>query len=292
MTLNKPQKQYINLTTATFLAIFSILFLAGISTAHAEGYSRNNNYNNNRNSYDCGCNTDRSSYGHRDEHRDYYYSAPTPRYIYQEPTYQYQQPVVYQQPVYQYQPAPVYQQPIVYQQPTYYQQPTTYYANNYTNTQYQNNLGALVVSCSSDPSVAFANQPVTWTAQVVNGLSPYTYSWTGSDGLTGTQSSVLNYYSTLGQKNAVVTVTSSDGLSGTITCGNSLTIRSTSNNSGTSTNTNNSTINSTSTTNQVNTNSAAVFGSVGGISLAIFAILIILILIGTIFYIVISRSKI
>jgi len=297
MNSNKSQNKYFYPIVASFLAVFSIFFLIGISTAHAEGHNRNSDSWGNRgghSSYDCGCEND---------HRDYYYSAPTPNYIYKEPTYAYTQPSptyiyqqpVYQQPIYQYQQPVVYQQPI-YTQPTYYQQPTTYYANNYTTTQYQNqtNLGGLTVSCSSDPSVAFTNQPVTWTAQVVNGLAPYTYSWTGSDGLTGTQSSVLKYYSTLGQKSAVVTVTSSDGLTGTITCGNSLTIRSASGNSNNNINSSTSTTNNNSTTtnNQINSNSAAAFGSIGGISFAIFAILLILILIATIFYIVLSRSKI
>ena len=322
MTINKFQNQYLNLITGSILAIFSVVFLANVPMAHAEGYNRGgySGYSSNYgSSYNYGGNYG-GNYGDRggnyggnygghggyDNNRGNYYPYHevippplTPTHIYvQEPTYTYVQPsptYVYEQPTYQY------QQPIVYQQPTYqYQQPTTYYQSTpttyYSNTtQYQNtNLGSLVVTCASDPSTAFINQPVTWTASVTNGLAPYTYSWTGSDGLTGTQNSVLKYYSSLGQKSAVVTVTSSDGLTGTISCSNSLTVRSSANTTS-NTSTNNSTTNTTTntaTTSAVNQNSAAAFGSIGGISFGIFAILIILLLIGTIFYIVLSRSKI
>jgi len=236
---------------------------------------------------------------HQPDHNKYHYTAPTTVYV---PTYTYVQPTpsyVYEQPTYQY------QQPIVYEQPTTYQQYPTYsyntvassYPSTYVQTtpttyynQTNSNAGGLSVTCSSDPSTAFVNQPVTWTAQVTNGLAPYTYSWTGSDGLTGTQSTVLKYYSSLGQKSAVVTVTSSDGLTGTIACGNSLTVKSSY--SGVNRPTQTTTVVPTNTNAQVNPNSANAFGSIGGISFGIFAILIILILIATIIYIVLSRSKI
>ncbi len=109
--------------------------------------------------------------------------------------------------------APTYVQPIV-QQPVYvrpvYQQP------NYN----------LDIGCYADPTNAKINQPMTWSAEVTGGMAPYTYSWTGSDNLYGTQSSVIKYYSTSGSKSAIVTVTSADGRTATRACSNSLTIAS------------------------------------------------------------------
>jgi len=288
MNINKSKDTYFTLTIASILAVFSLFFLASVPIAHAERYGYDRGYNNEMPHND--------NYGVGYGGHNYHYIAP--RYNYQQPDhnqYQYTAPTTIYVPTYTYvQPTPNY----VYEQPTYqYQQYPTYsyntVASSYPSTYVQtnSNAGGLNITCSSDPSTAFVNQPVTWTSQVTNGLAPYTYSWTGSDGLTGTQSSVLKYYSNLGQKSAVVTITSSDGLTGTITCGNSLTVISATN-TNLNTSTNNTNTTSTNTQNQINPNSATVFGSIGCISFGIFAILIILILIGTIFYIVLSRSKI
>ena len=159
---------------------------------------------------------------------------------------QYQQPATiynYQTiPVYSYQQAPSYsdysnysyssgyQYPTNYQT-TYYQQPTQTVAYNYDSSAYptyvgsQSNTGGLTVSCYTDPSTASINQPITWSVSVSGGASPYTYSWSGSDGLSVSASSVTKFYSTTGQKTAIITISSSDGLTSTHTCDNYLTIR-------------------------------------------------------------------
>ena len=89
-----------------------------------------------------------------------------------------------------------------------------------------NNASGLNIDCYADPSSSSINQPVTWSAQVTGGLSPYAYSWTGTDGLSGTQSSAIKYYSTSGNKAAILSVTSADGKTGTRACSSSLTVRS------------------------------------------------------------------
>jgi hypothetical protein len=65
---------------------------------------------------------------------------------------------------------------------------------------------------------------VTWTAEVSNAISPVTYSWTGSENLSGTQSSIIKYYGTSGNKSAIVTVTSADGRTSTKACSNSINV--------------------------------------------------------------------
>ena len=119
-----------------------------------------------------------------------------------------------------------YQQPVVYQQPIVYQQPTTYVQQ--PTIAYNQPSNGLDIGCYADPTTAVANQPVTWSAEATGGVGPYTYTWSGSDGLSGSGSSITQYYATGGDKSAIVTVTSADGQSGTRACSNSLAVRSTS----------------------------------------------------------------
>jgi hypothetical protein len=101
---------------------------------------------------------------------------------------------------------------------------TTQNYYGYSNT-YVSSASGLDIGCYADPSSAERNQPVTWTAEVTGGAAPYTYSWTGSDGLSGTGASVIKYYPTSGTKTAIVTVTSADGRSGIRACTTPLTVR-------------------------------------------------------------------
>lgn len=109
--------------------------------------------------------------------------------------------------------------PYNYSYPTYYQQtPVVQYPP-------ANNIG-LDVGCFADPATARVNQPVTWNVEVQGGIGQYTYSWTGSDGLSGSQSSVIKYYDSVGDKSAIVTVTSADGRTGTRACSNTVKVQS------------------------------------------------------------------
>lgn len=113
--------------------------------------------------------------------------------------------------VVQYYPTPTYTYPPVYPQPTYqYGYPSS-------------NIG-LDIGCYADPKNAKVNQPITWLVEVTGGRAPYIYAWTGSDGLTGTQSSVVKYYATPGEKSAIVTVTSADGRTNSRACSNQVTV--------------------------------------------------------------------
>jgi hypothetical protein len=91
---------------------------------------------------------------------------------------------------------------------------------------YNTNSG-LDVACYSDPTTARINQPATWRAEVTGGVAPYTYSWTGSSGLSGSDSAIIKYYDTVGEKSAIVTIRSADGKTATRACSTSLTVRGT-----------------------------------------------------------------
>ncbi|MGC9605197.1 MAG: PKD domain-containing protein [Minisyncoccia bacterium] len=153
------------------------------------------------------------------------YYQPT-QYIYQSvPTYSYQSyPDYYQYPTSYSYPTTYYQQPTqiyAYQTPSY-----PYYTNNqYTVTGQSNNSNELNISCSAEPSASAVGQPVTWTATVTGGAAPYTYSWSGSDGISGSQGSVTKYYDSAGEKTAIVMVTSANGLTSTHPCDNTLTVQ-------------------------------------------------------------------
>ncbi|MES2014602.1 MAG: CARDB domain-containing protein [Patescibacteria group bacterium] len=77
-------------------------------------------------------------------------------------------------------------------------------------------------SCSVSPTTASTGTAVTWTAVPSGGTGTYTYSWSGTDSLSGTTSSVSKTYTTSGAKTASVTITSGAS-SATIPCSNSVT---------------------------------------------------------------------
>lgn len=142
----------------------------------------------------------------------------------------YSEPVVYNYPETSYVPTyyndytapPTYE----YTEPTYaqtsYEYPTTY-PSTYGNTGYYNNT-SLEATCSVNTSSASVGQPVTWSANVTGGSGYYTYSWSGSNNLYGSGSSINATYNTNGQQTAEVTVTSNSGQSVTAQCTNTVTI--------------------------------------------------------------------
>ncbi len=73
-------------------------------------------------------------------------------------------------------------------------------------------------SCSGSPNPAEVNQQVTWSGSPSGGKSPYTHSWTGTDGLSGTTQSITITYTTAGIKQATYAATSSDSQSKSANC--------------------------------------------------------------------------
>jgi len=67
---------------------------------------------------------------------------------------------------------------------------------------------ALIVSCYANPANANVGDSLNWSAGVSGGNGPYSYSWSGTDGLVGNSSSISKVYTSAGYKNASVTVVS------------------------------------------------------------------------------------
>ncbi|MFZ2038550.1 MAG: carboxypeptidase-like regulatory domain-containing protein, partial [Minisyncoccia bacterium] len=85
---------------------------------------------------------------------------------------------------------------------------TTYCAdNNNYKVRTTWDASTLSVTCSGSPSSLAINGNVVWTAVPLDG-SGYTYSWSGTDSLSGTNSTTSLTYTTSGTKNAFITVTS------------------------------------------------------------------------------------
>lgn len=169
--------------------------------------------------------------------------------------------------------APAYQQPI-------YHQPISYGPG-------------LEVACAADTTRTRIGVPVTWTAEAQSGGFPggYSYSWSGSGGLYGSQSSAVVTYTTTGTKTATVTVTAPNGQSRTVSCGNSVYVS--------------SNVVAQAPTKPAPpvvvipqapaptpTQAAVSILSLGNVPWGWVAILIILVLLGTIFYLIFNKKKI
>lgn len=81
----------------------------------------------------------------------------------------------------------------------------------------------LSTSCAVTPTSGYTNDNITWTATPSGGTGSYTYSWSGTDGLSGTTQSVVRQYTTAGTKAGSVSVTSGTQ-SVTQACSNSTSI--------------------------------------------------------------------
>lgn len=67
---------------------------------------------------------------------------------------------------------------------------------------------ALAATCTTNPSSVTTGSYMNWVATATGGSGAYTYSWSGTDSLSGNTSSVSKSYSTNGTKSGTVTVTS------------------------------------------------------------------------------------
>jgi hypothetical protein len=93
----------------------------------------------------------------------------------------------------------------------------TVYTGNYPYNTYPYNNGNLQVSCYATPANANMGDTVTWVTNVSGGNGSYTYSWTGTDGLSGSGQTVYKSYSNPGPKTATVTVYAG-GIAASQTC--------------------------------------------------------------------------
>jgi hypothetical protein len=81
----------------------------------------------------------------------------------------------------------------------------------------------LNVSCSASPSSVTTDQNVTWTTNPTGGTGTYTYSWSGTENLSGSTQNITKSYTETGTKIGSVTVTSGTQ-SKTISCDNVVTV--------------------------------------------------------------------
>lgn len=167
--------------------------------------------------------------------------------------------------------------------PTYVQ-PTPIYNST---TVLNSNASGLDIGCYANPANALVNQPVTWNVEVTGGALPYKYSWSGSDGLTSSSNTAVTYYQTSGSKNALVTVTSADGRTGTMACSNTVTVtRPGGSSAGAPTQQP-----AQQPSPQGNLSASAAF-SLGSIPWGWVAVLVILVLFGTVMYLLFNKPKI
>ncbi len=149
-----------------------------------------------------------------------------------------------------------------------------------------NNTNGLTIGCASGASNVPVGTPVTWSVEVTGGSGSYTYAWSGTNGLAGSQSSVATTYTTPGVKQAVVIVTSSNGMTGSQSC-TPLTVIGAGGNGG------NGSGSATVTPNTNNSGlSAASLFSLSNIPWGWVAVLIILVLFGTVMYMLFNKNKI
>ncbi len=88
--------------------------------------------------------------------------------------------------------------------------------STYVNPPVVNNLS---FSCYPNITNVSVNQPVTWSSNVTGGYNGnYTYSWSGTDGTYGYNSTLARAYVIPGTKTATLTITS-NGQSRTQSCG-------------------------------------------------------------------------
>ncbi|MES2436694.1 MAG: SpaA isopeptide-forming pilin-related protein [Patescibacteria group bacterium] len=60
--------------------------------------------------------------------------------------------------------------------------------------------------CTANPTSAYVNETINWSSSATGGNGNYSYSWTGTDGLSSNNQNVSRSYGTPGQKTATVTI--------------------------------------------------------------------------------------
>jgi len=113
---------------------------------------------------------------------------------------------------------------------------------NCTSATVEAAVAKLTALCSADDKTITVDNDITWSASVSGGKTPYTYNWTGTDSLSGSNSTVNKTYTKEGDKTAKVNVASSDGQVVTSAdCTAEVSEKSSGGNSGSSSNNNNRT---------------------------------------------------
>lgn len=143
--------------------------------------------------------------------------------------------------------------------------------------------GALGVSCYPDKTNVSPSTPITWTANPTGGNGVYSYAWTGTDGLGGSQRVVATAYPDTGTKSATVTVTSG-GQSTSASCSSVRVAYSQS--------TYRPSTPTQTTAKPAPEQSASAFFALNNVPWGAVAIIVIFVLFGTVMYLLFNKSKI
>lgn len=157
--------------------------------------------------------------------------------------------------------------------------------NQYNNNQFNNSNSGLQTACYPDKTTARIGTPVTWYAEAVGGSGNYTYTWSGTDALYGSQASTLKTYGSAGTKVGSVTITASNGQSTVQSCSGSVYIQ-----GDTVTSTSKVSVNDNNSNNGALT--AASLFSLSNVPWGWVVVLVIMLLVATIIYLVINKNKI
>lgn len=156
-------------------------------------------------------------------------------------------------------------------------------SNNYNyNTQYNTNFQ---IACYPDKTSARIGTPVTWAVEAVGGSGNYSYSWIGTNGLSGNSLSVMTTYGSAGTKSATVTVTDSNGRTASQACGSTVYVQGATQTTGT-------TVKPAADDDSNNPYSAAALFSLKNIPWGWVIVLVFLVLFGTIVYLIATRNRI
>lgn len=153
--------------------------------------------------------------------------------------------------------------------------------NNYN---YNANTSAFQIACYPDKTSARIGTPVTWAVEAVGGSGNYSYSWIGTNGLSGNSLSVMTTYSSAGTKSATVTVTDANGRTASQACGSTVYVQGATQTTGTTV--------KPAADDSDNPYSAAALFSLKNIPWGWVIVLVFLVLFGTIVYLIATRNRI
>lgn len=154
------------------------------------------------------------------------------------------------------------------------------------NTYVQNtNAPSFQIACYPDKTSARIGTPVTWSVEAVGGSGNYSYSWIGTNGLSGNSYSVMTTYGSAGTKSATVTVTDANGRTASQSCGSTVYVSNPS--------TGGTTVKPVDKDDDSDSGySAAALFSVENIPWGWVMLLVILVLLGAVIYLIFNRNKV
>ena len=148
------------------------------------------------------------------------------------------------------------------------------------------NNNGILVACYSNKTSTKIGSSIVWSAEATGATGNFTYTWSGSEGLSGNQSSIPKIYYTSGIKNASVIATASNGQSIVQQCSNTVNVL-----NNTKTPAKASVSNTPTPTPESNSISNSLI-ALKNVPWILVSILVILVLMFTVIYLIFNRNKI